>query len=155
MSGPTDFAYVSPEKAKELNLIEGYSLQEYEKLAGDKSTCQCGQQVWRYGRTDMCFPCTTGESDASDDYEIGDPYKLPPVIGEGKMDTGNLMSSLREMIQAEVLAVTASSHEEAEERRLYYSRHETVVREELQKIGNEIAILKSRTVRQQRLGGNS
>lgn len=34
----------------------------------------CSQPIWAIGSaitgTDMCFSCTTGESDSSDDYEI-------------------------------------------------------------------------------------
>lgn len=74
MSSPTDFTYLTPEEAKEKDLIPGASLSTYESLAKDDRECDCGQHVWRYGRTGLCFPCTTGESDASEDYEIGLPY---------------------------------------------------------------------------------
>jgi hypothetical protein len=45
--------------------------EELEKMARNDSTCEnCDLPVWRFGETGMCFTCTTGESDASDDYEL-------------------------------------------------------------------------------------
>jgi hypothetical protein len=35
--------------------------------------CSCGEPIWVIGSSQvghMCFTCTTGEADASDDYEI-------------------------------------------------------------------------------------
>lgn len=46
------------------------------------------------------------------------------------------MSSLREMISAEVRAATTDEADK-EAARLHYSRHETVVREQLAKLGDE------------------
>ena len=45
------------------------------------ATCVvCGQPIWAIGSaitgTDMCFSCTTGESDSSDDYEIDKVYHI-------------------------------------------------------------------------------
>lgn len=75
MGSPTDFVYQTPESAWTLKLIPGFTLKDYKKLAGNNNDCEnCGQHVWRYGQTGMCFLCTTGESDASGDYEIGAPY---------------------------------------------------------------------------------
>lgn len=67
-----DFNYVTPEQAVELGLAS--SLEEARDIANDDSACDCGQHVWRYGGNGMCFMCMTGESDASEDYEIGLPY---------------------------------------------------------------------------------
>jgi hypothetical protein len=61
--------YITPAKAHELN--PDRSVKQYEKQARNHSTCQCGQEkVWKYGGCDLCFSCTTGEADASDDYEL-------------------------------------------------------------------------------------
>ena len=69
-----DFAeFITPEKAYEFEHTR--SLGELKKLAADNGTCEnCDNHVWRYGGCGLCFPCTTGESDASDDYEIGEFY---------------------------------------------------------------------------------
>lgn len=46
-------------------------LSYYKWLAKNDGTClNCDEKVWRLGNTDMCFSCTTGEADASDDYEL-------------------------------------------------------------------------------------
>ena len=45
----------------------------YRQLANlpDRLCSNCEQdQVWKFGQCDMCFACTTGESDKSDDYEL-------------------------------------------------------------------------------------
>jgi hypothetical protein len=59
------------------------------------------------------------------------------------MNTDTLMSSLREMVKAEAqlqvmeLGVGPWHHTQVEEVRLQYSRHETVVREQLEMLGKE------------------
>lgn len=53
------------------------------------------------------------------------------------MITDNLMSSLREMILAEVRAATAADEADKNAARLHYSRHEAVVREQFAKLGAE------------------
>lgn len=71
------------------------------------------------------------------------------------MDTDNLMSSLREMVQAEVhvqMIAAGVLHANAETLAAWsaqYSRHETVVREQLQLLGKEA----SRWKPEPRLGG--
>lgn len=69
---PTNFVYVTPDEAVDKGIVE--SLDKAEAMAADDGYCDCGAHVWRYGQTGMCFQCTTGESDASEDYEIGLPY---------------------------------------------------------------------------------
>ena len=32
--------------------------------------CNCENPIWRYGVDDLCLPCTTGETDASEDCEL-------------------------------------------------------------------------------------
>jgi hypothetical protein len=68
MNGPTDFNYITPEEAAAM----GPETVEYYKTLARKSVrCSvCRQPAWKYADTGLCFPCTTGESDASDDYEL-------------------------------------------------------------------------------------
>lgn len=79
------FNYISIEKFAD-NVIQsnkgqykrGELMQSLrEALAAKKkgATCiVCGQPIWAAGSaitgTNMCFTCTTGEADDSDDYEI-------------------------------------------------------------------------------------
>ena len=53
-------------------LGDGYSLKHYKKLAGQSGKCSaCGtNDIWKIIDSGMCFPCTTGESDGSQDYEL-------------------------------------------------------------------------------------
>lgn len=66
--GPTDFTLVTAAEMAKIDQSE--TEEQWIKIASNFGTCDCGNPVWRYGRTGMCFPCTTGESDASEDYEI-------------------------------------------------------------------------------------
>lgn len=79
--GPQSFAeYISPQQAYDLNkgdpkkgdMVATLSLKEWEERARVTGLCETCESnpVWRYGGTGMCFPCTTGESDASEDYEL-------------------------------------------------------------------------------------
>ena len=71
MSGPRDFNFISPEEAARLNIDNtSGGVDHYKALAANESTCDCGQPVWKLADTGLCFSCTTGESDASDDYEL-------------------------------------------------------------------------------------
>ena len=62
--------YITPEQAKASG--DTRSLKELRKLArrSVRTCCNCDEEVWRYGGTDMCFSCTTGEADASGDFEL-------------------------------------------------------------------------------------
>ncbi len=68
--------HITPEKAYEIRLEPSpYSLEDYRRMASDNSKCQCGEPVWRFAGQGLCFTCTTGESDASEDYELAyTPY---------------------------------------------------------------------------------
>lgn len=69
--GPLSFArYITPEQAKEMG--DSRSIEELRANATNDGTCEaCGTMpVWRYGGCGMCFTCTTGEADASEDYEL-------------------------------------------------------------------------------------
>lgn len=61
-------SYITPEKAHAMD--PKTPLSHYVEAARDKRKCQCGEPVWRYAGTGLCFTCTTGESDASGDYEL-------------------------------------------------------------------------------------
>lgn len=62
--------YITPERAYAIRLGDHFSLADYRRMAADNSKCQCGEPVWRYVGQGLCFSCTTGEADASEDYEL-------------------------------------------------------------------------------------
>lgn len=67
--GPTDFTYITPEEYFKLD--QDTPLDELKRRAASKATCiTCDLPAWKLANTGMCFPCTTGESDASNDYEL-------------------------------------------------------------------------------------
>jgi len=48
-----------------------HSKRELNRMARNHKTCMnCDEKVWRFGGCELCFSCTTGESDASDDIEL-------------------------------------------------------------------------------------
>ena len=60
---------ITPIEAKELG--DKRSIKELTRLAKQKGKCGvCEQEAWRYADTGLCFTCTTGEADASEDYEL-------------------------------------------------------------------------------------
>lgn len=69
MGDPTAFTYVTPEQMFEADPQR--TLQEYQELAKNDGICEvCDGPVWKLADTGLCFPCTTGETDASEDYEL-------------------------------------------------------------------------------------
>ncbi len=67
--------FIKPEKAMALDLeLQGgmrKPLKYYIDLANNDSTCEnCSEKAWKLANTGLCFSCTTGEADASEDYEI-------------------------------------------------------------------------------------
>lgn len=72
MGNPTAFNFITPEKAAELDKgAHGRSAKQFRAELARKSGCDvCSQPVWIFGGMGMCFPCTTGETDASNDYEV-------------------------------------------------------------------------------------
>ncbi len=55
----------------------GEHFQELSRRAQLNGKCEnCDLHEYRLGGTGLCFPCTTGESDASGDFEIGEFYEL-------------------------------------------------------------------------------
>jgi hypothetical protein len=62
--------YITPERA-----IAGgdtRTLEQLQKIAKRRArTCSnCDELEWKFADCGMCFSCTTGEADASDDFEI-------------------------------------------------------------------------------------
>lgn len=69
--GPEDFNYVTPEEAYGLKLLPGVSIDELREMANSDEKCfVCGAPAWKFAEMGLCFTCTTGESDASGDYEL-------------------------------------------------------------------------------------
>ena len=68
--GPTDFNMITPEEY--FKIAGKPSLEKLRKRARTRFLCEvCGSlPTWRLADTGMCFSCTTGESDASGDYEL-------------------------------------------------------------------------------------
>ncbi len=65
--------FLTPEQALKLDNGNGVhqTLKAYQKAAEDDRECSnCDEKVWRYGGCGLCFSCTTGEADASEDYEL-------------------------------------------------------------------------------------
>lgn len=64
---------VTPEELAEIAKdLPGNGVRRLRRLARSRGKCAvCGENdAWRYGETGMCFPCTTGETDGSNDYEL-------------------------------------------------------------------------------------
>lgn len=66
---------ITAEEAHEKQVIqdgEPKPLAFYKNLARNKKLCSVCESspVWRLGNVGMCFPCTTGETDASEDFEL-------------------------------------------------------------------------------------
>jgi hypothetical protein len=71
---PNFAGFLSPEWAKVLG--DTRNVEELRQLAKMNGPCrQCGEPLWRYAGSGLCFSCTTGEDDASEDYEIGPWYE--------------------------------------------------------------------------------
>lgn len=70
--GPRSFNFVTPSQLIKEHPDEAKKFKHYVHLSRmPERTCEnCDMPVWKYVGLDMCFTCTTGESDASDDYEL-------------------------------------------------------------------------------------
>lgn len=61
---------------KAVKVIPAITQEQFTKMAKDnRKCCVCGQHVWRFAEVGLCFTCTTGEADSSNDYEIGEKYQ--------------------------------------------------------------------------------
>lgn len=64
--------YITPEQAQRAG--DSRTIGELRRLAKTTGTCEvCDEPVWKLGGCGLCFTCTTGESDASDDSELVSP----------------------------------------------------------------------------------
>lgn len=64
-----NFIFITPEDYFKID--KHLSLAELRRRARSKGGCEvCGQPVWKLAGTGLCFTCTTGEADASNDYEL-------------------------------------------------------------------------------------
>lgn len=69
--------FLTVDEALSLRIRTDVGREQLEQLAKDERPCMsCGLHVWRFAGCELCFTCTTGESDPSDDYEIGEFYLL-------------------------------------------------------------------------------
>lgn len=61
--------YVTPQEAVDMG--DYRTLDVLQRLAGTEGTCiNCDEAIWKFAGTGLCFSCTTGEADASEDYEL-------------------------------------------------------------------------------------
>lgn len=81
---PNPTTYVPPEWAfemdKEMNGAAAKDLAYWKAAAaGDPGLCESCEieDAWRYGGCGMCFTCTTGEADPSNDYELAEGAPWP------------------------------------------------------------------------------
>ena len=68
--------YLTPKEAMEATTPK-QPLAHYKKMASKKPRkCEaCGvENEWLFGECGLCFSCTVGESNASEDYEIDNPH---------------------------------------------------------------------------------
>jgi len=74
MGGPQDFVMITADQAQSLAKVNSKyrSLTYWRSLAKKTGVCQVCEEnpIWRFADTGLCFPCTTGESDASEDFEL-------------------------------------------------------------------------------------
>lgn len=72
-----DFEYITSEEAAKIG-VHGdsnnnriHDVNYYKKLSEKEGTCEnCSNPVWKLADTGLCFSCTTGETNASEDYEL-------------------------------------------------------------------------------------
>ena len=64
---------ITPAQAAQLNGDSRQTEQYFKDLSDRLEGVQCSNcsnKVWKMADLDMCFSCVTGETDASNDYEI-------------------------------------------------------------------------------------
>jgi len=68
-----NFTLITPEEYVKIPGNERKSLEAAQKKAARPprmcSVCEV-EHEWKLGGTGLCFTCSTGENDASDDYEL-------------------------------------------------------------------------------------
>ena len=66
-----NFIFITPEDFIKKHPETQHTLEELKELASaPDQECHCGELAWKYAGLGMCFSCTIGESDASEDYEL-------------------------------------------------------------------------------------
>lgn len=68
-----NFILITPSELKRKHPETEQSVEELREIANqpDAECENCHEKVWKYGQTGfLCFSCTTGEADASNDYEL-------------------------------------------------------------------------------------
>lgn len=67
-----NFNFVTPSEMIKAHPNESKKYRKYVYLSRlpDKTCINCPEKAWKMAETDLCFTCTTGEWDASDDYEL-------------------------------------------------------------------------------------
>lgn len=71
----TEFIRISPQRAAAIDVQKnGSPVSHYQNLVKHGKGKRCvacnNAPAWALVETDMCFQCTTGESDASKDFEL-------------------------------------------------------------------------------------
>jgi hypothetical protein len=62
--------FITPEQAREQGDTRDMALLKSLATGRANKCCNCDEDEWRFAGLGMCFSCVTGESDASDDYEL-------------------------------------------------------------------------------------
>jgi hypothetical protein len=82
-----NFTYIPPEDYYKLQGPDGCTLEDLRRIARQPTrmceVCRV-EEAWKLAETGMCFSCTTGESDASDDYELIDFVWLDKFLNRPK-----------------------------------------------------------------------
>ena len=78
-----NFTYITPTQLLRAHPDIEIPLTELQRRANrpDRPCGNCGQPAWKLGGVGLCFPCTTGEADASGDYEL-----VPETSSEGEQN---------------------------------------------------------------------
>lgn len=82
-SSKWEFCFITPKEYLEMQGKDTqFTLKELEEMAkrADKGfLCDCENDViWQHANSDMCFSCTTGETDRSEDLELTMDAKKQP-----------------------------------------------------------------------------
>jgi hypothetical protein len=82
--GPVSFKmisvadYVALGPPKNLKVLIRRTINLLDQSRDTRTCCSCDNPVWRLAGTGMCYPCTTGHADASEDYELI-PEPVQPI----------------------------------------------------------------------------
>lgn len=74
--GPTDFKmitvddFIALEPPKNPATLQRMRTNMVKQSRAKENCMVCDQPAWKLAGSGLCFPCTTGESDASQDYEL-------------------------------------------------------------------------------------